>query len=314
MKKWFALGLSLMLVLAVAVCASADDKPKIGMCAASLSFDFQLKMSNGIERAAKEAGYEYVVYDYNFDNENMLSGLDVLKASGVKGMYGLFLSGETATPFMQENPEIGVLTQGAVVAGARACTQEDYVKMGENFVAALDAYVTEKGITSGEIGALWLELCQNEDNEYYGAKEQIKDAIKAWCEGKDFSFNESAEFYPPDDETAANDTAQILNAYPNLTFLFCFNNGYAIAAANEISSARPNTDGYFVFSSEGDEETFRLIASGTSPLRGCTYMDIEASGYEVGRHLVDWVENGNLENVIVDRTLVDARNIVSYQQ
>ena len=314
MKKWFALGLSLMLALAVAVCASADDKPKIGMCAASLSFDFQLKMSNGIERAAKEAGYEYVVYDYNFDNENMLSGLDVLKASGVKGMYGLFLSGETATPFMQENPEIGVLTQGAVVAGARACTQEDYVKMGENFVAALDAYVTEKGITSGEIGALWLELCQNEDNEYYGAKEQIKDAIKAWCEGKDFSFNESAEFYPPDDETAANDTAQILNAYPNLTFLFCFNNGYAIAAANEISSARPNTDGYFVFSSEGDEETFRLIASGTSPLRGCTYMDIEASGYEVGRHLVDWVENGNLENVIVDRTLVDARNIASYQQ
>ena len=314
MKKWFTLFLAFALVLTLTASVYADEKGKIGMCAASLSFDFQLKMSNGIERAAKEAGYEYVVYDYNFDNENMLSGLDVLKASGVKGMYGLFLSGETATPFMKENPDIGVLTQGAVVDGAKACTQEDYVKMGENFVAALDAYVTEKGITSGEIGALWLELCQNEDNEYYGAKEQIKDVIKAWCEGKAFTFNESAEFYPPDDETAANDTAQILNAYPNLTFLFCFNNGYAIAAANEISSARPNTDNYFVFSSEGDEETFRLIQSGTSPLRGCTYMDIEASGYEVGKHLIDWIENGNLVNVIVNRELVDARNISEYSK
>ena len=98
----------------------------------------------------------------------------------------------------------------------------------------------------------------------------------------------------------------------NYSALFCFNNGYAIAAANEISSARPNTDGYFVFSSEGDEETFRLIGSGSSPLRGCTYMDIEASGYEVGKHLIDWVENGNLVNVIVNRELVDARNIAEF--
>lgn len=310
MKKYLALVLGLVLTLTVAAGACAEGK--LGMCAASLSFDFQLKMSNGIERAAKENGMEYVVYDYNFDNENMLSGLDVLKASGVTGMYGLFLSGETATPFMKANPEIGVLTQGAVVDGARACTAEDYVAMGENFVAALDHYVTENNITHGQIGALWLELCENEDNEYFGAKEQIKDVIKAWCEGKDFEF--VAEYYPPDDETAANDMAQIMNAYPELNILFCFNNGYAIAAANEISSARSDVSNYFVFSSEGDDETFRLIESGTSPLRACTYMDIEESGYQVGLHLIDWIRNGKLEDVVVKRDLVDIRNIAEYKK
>ena len=60
MKKGIALILALALTLALTM-VSADEKAKIGMCAASLSFDFQLKMSQGIERAAKEAGYEYVV-------------------------------------------------------------------------------------------------------------------------------------------------------------------------------------------------------------------------------------------------------------
>lgn len=311
MKKILSMVLALVMVLGVVASASASNGV-IGMCAASLSFDFQLKMSDGIKRAAEEKGYDYRVYDYNFDNEQMLSGLDVLKTQGVKGMYGLFLSGEIATPFMEANPEIGVLTQGAVVPGARACTAEDYVAMGANFVSALDYYVTTNNITSGQIGALWLELCENEDNEYYGAKEQIKAEIVKWCEGKDFEF--VCEYYPPDDETAANDTAQIMNAYPELNILFCFNNGYAIAAANEISAAHSDTSNYFVFSSEGDDETFRLIAGGTSPMRGCTYMDIEASGYEVGLHLIQWIEEGVLENVVVNRELVDARNIADFMK
>lgn len=333
MKKLIAVLLCLTMVFALAACANDTsapsntegnktsessttaapaEKPKIGALLASLSFDFQLQMSNGIQRAAQEFGYEYVTYDYNFDSEMMLSGLDTLKASNVKAMYGLFLAPESASDFMKSNPDIGVLTQGEIVDGAQAGTINDYVTLAGQFVDALDYYVTENNITSGEIGALWLEACENQDSEYYTAKEDIKAVINQWCEGKDFTF--TAEYYPGDDEEAANNTAQILNANPNLRVLFCFNNGYAIAAANEISASVPDVSEYFVFSSEGDPESFRLISSGTSPYRACAYMDIEASGYQVGLQLINWVENGTMENVVVEKVEIDSRNVADYLQ
>ena len=332
MKKLIAMLLCLSMLFALPACggpAGADnsetpggdstgapsdnaggEKGKIGGLYASLSFDFQVQMSNGIKRAAEENGYEYVPYDYSFDSEMMLSGLDTLKASGVKGLYGLFLAPESATDFMKSNPDIGVLTQGEVVEGALAGTINDYVTLGQQFIEALDKFVTENNITSGEIGALWLENCENQDSEYYTAKEDIKGVINQWCEDKDFTF--TVEFYPPDDESAANYTAQILNANPNLKALFCFNNGYATAAANEISASVPDVSDYFVFSSEGDAESFRLIQSGTSPYRACAYMDIEASGYQVGLQLINWVENGKMENVIVEKELIDSSNVADY--
>lgn len=332
MKKILAIVLSAVMALSLAACsgssssasaaassaapaassteAASGAKKKIGMCAMSLAFDFQIQMSNGIERAAKENGYEYMVYDYNGDSEKMLSGLETLAASDVGAMYGLFAAPESATDFMKSNPDLGVLTQGEIVEGAQACTENDYIALADQFVEALDSYVTEKGITTGDIAALWLETCENEDSDYYAAKEDIKAVIEKWCEGKDFNF--VSEFYPKDDEEASNMTAQILNATPNVKFFFCFNNGYAIAAANEISSAVADAGDYFVFSSEGDAESFRLIADGTSPYRACAYMDIEASGYEVGLQLINWVENGTMENVIVSKDLVNSSNVQDY--
>ena len=297
--------------------ASAPAQPesgrkKVGMCAASLSFDFQIQMSNGIERAAKENGYEYTVYDYDFDSEKMLSGLDTLAASDVGAMYGLFLAPESATAFMKDHPEIGVLTQGEVVEGALAGTINDYVTLGEQFVEALDAFVKENNITSGDIAALWLETCENEDSEYFAAKEQIKDLIEAWCEGKDFHV--VSEYYPKDNEEAANVTMQIMNASPNVRFFFCFNNGYAIAAANEIGSAKSDVSEYFVFSSEGDTESFRLIAENKSAYRACAYMDIEESGYQVGMQLINFIENGKMENVVVTKDLVTGANVQDYME
>lgn len=289
---------------------SAEKGGKLGAILPSLSFDFQLQMNNGIQRAADEFGYEYQAYDYNFDNELMLSGLDTLKASNVKAMYAIFLAPESAASFMEENPDIGVLSQGGVSPGALAGTINDYVMLGTQFVDSLDNYVKENNIASGNIGALWLTTCENQDSEYYQAMLDIKGQIEAWCEGKDFAF--TADYYPNDDEEAANMTAQMLNADPDLKFVFCFNNGFAIAASNEIASAVADTAEYFVFSSEGDVESFRLIASGDSPYRGCAYMDIEASGYSVGLQLINWIENGQMENVVVEKILIDGRNVAEY--
>lgn len=332
MKKFIAILMCLAMVLALAACGgnaapaateapkadapaapeAAAPKAKIGACVMSLSYDFQLQMCNGVERAAKEKGYEAMIYDFNADNEQMLTGLDTLKASNVKALYGLFTAPQAASTFMLENPEIGVLTQGQQVEGCQAWTVNDYVKLGEQFVEALDYHVQEKGVTGGNVAALWLDNCQNPDNDYFQAKKDIEAQIIAWCDAHEGFEYKHSEYYPLDDEGAANMTAQIMNADSEAKFFFCFNNGYGIAAANEIASAVADTSEYFVFTSEGDPEVFRLIGSGTSPLRACAYANIEESGYQVGLQLINWVENGTMENVAVAKDLVDIRNVADY--
>lgn len=288
----------------------SDKTGKIGMLAGSLGYDFQLQMNNGIKRAADEHGYEYMVYDYNFDAEAMLTGMDVLASSGVGAYYALYASPESAASFIAEHKDIGVLTQGVPVEGGKAQTRNDYKQLANQFIGSLDSYVKEQGITEGEIGAFWLDICENEDSEYYTAKEEMKKIISQWGEENGFVF--TAEFFPKDDEAAANYTAQLLNGQPNVTFIFAFNNGFAIAASNEIAAAKTDTSDYFVFSSEGDAETFRLINDVSNPLRGCAYMNIEQSGYHVGIQLINWIENGAMEDVVNSKELVDSRNVAGY--
>lgn len=317
MKKIFAILLVSLISISLVFAAGAgegttSDTPKIGALLPSLSFDFQLNMQQGIQRAGDEFGYEVVTNDYNNDTELMLTGLETMKAMGVKSLYAIFSSPQVASDFMNQNPDMAVITQGAPVDGAKAWTQNDYITLGNQFVEALDTFVTENGITSGQIAGLWLDLCQVEDNDYYTAMTQIIDIINEWCESKGDGFEFVASFFPVNDEEASNMTAQILNGYPEVKFLFCFNNGYAIAASNEISSAVSDPSDYFVFSSEGDPESFRLISSGTSPYRACAYADIEESGYQTGLQLIRWIDEGEIENVVVTKVLVDSRNVDEY--
>lgn len=311
MKKFVAILLTLVLVLSLAACSPQQtEQKKIGGLLATLSFDFQIQMNKGLERAAKENGYEYVVYDYNCDSEQMLTGLETLASSNVGAMYALYLAPESAADFMKSHQEIGFLTQGAPVDGCQAWTENDYVRLGKQFVEALENYVNEHNLTSGTISAMWLEGCDNRDSDYYTARLNITEEINKWCEGKDFTF--SGDYYPRNDEEAANFTAQQMNADPNTRIIFAFNNGYAVAAANEIASAVKDTSEYFVFSSEGDPESFRLIADGNSPYRACAYANIEESGYQVGLQCINWIENGKMENVVVVKDLVDSRNVADY--
>lgn len=335
MKKVFMCLLSLTMLLTLSACGatppvsdsggntsvSSDDtegntevggaKSKIGACVMSLSYDFQLKMCNGIERAAAENGYESMIYDFNADTELMLSGLEMMSDNNVKALYGLFSAPEAATDFMKSHEDIGVLMQGQNIDGCRAYTVNDYKKLGEQFVDALEYHIADKGITDGGIAALWLDNCSNKDSDYYTAKQVIEKTITEWCEGTEFYYAPS-EYYPKDEENAANITTQILNADPNIKFFFCFNNSYGISASNEIGASVPDSSVYFVFASEGDEEVFRLIADESSSLRACAYANVEESGYLVGMQLINWVENGEMENVAVYKELVDSRNIADY--
>jgi ABC-type sugar transport system substrate-binding protein len=336
MKKVLVIVLSLVMVIAVAACSTkdtpsdespatevspsgsaeatpvpADDGPKgkIGTLLPSLSFDFQAQMAAGVQRAADEFGYEYQGIDYNFDPELEASGIETLVASGVQGYYGIFISSEADSAKLKENPEIGTISQ-AMDVEANAFIVNDYQALGEQFIDSLDYFRTENNIEGGDMACIWLTTCEVEDSDFYRAMMTMKDIFIPYCddEGIDYVSDQYAET----DEDASNIAEQLLNAYPDLRYIFCFNNGYALVTSNEISAAVKDTSEYFVFSSEGDAESFRMIASNDSPYRGCAYQDIEECGYQAGLQLINWIENGEINDVVAVRTLVDIRNVQDY--
>lgn len=292
-----------------AAAVSGAEKPKIGTLMPSLSFDFQAQMAAGVKRAAAEFGYEYQEVDYNFDAELQISGAEVLAASGVKAYYAIFLNLESANASLAEHPEIAVISQSMDV-NARAFMENDYKTLGRQFVDALDHFRKENNIEDGQIAALWMTPCEIVGSEFNLAMVDMKEIMLEYCRANSLEFVSDQFVDLP--EEASNVTEQLLNAYPRFRYLFCFNNGTALAAANEIMSAVPNAREYFVFSSEGDAESFRTIGTGTNPYRACAYNNIEQSGYEAGLQLINWVENGKIENVVVTRQLVDSRNIKEF--
>ena len=311
MKKVVSVVLALVMVLSFVCGAVAEEKGKIGVLLPSLAFDFQAQMAAGVKRAADEFGYGYQEVDYNFDAELQLSGAETLAASGVKGYYGIFVNAESANEMFAKYPEIGVISQ-AMDVKAQGFIVNDYAKLGEQFVEAMDNFRKEKGLTGGQVAAIWLTTCEVVDSDFYNAMVTMKGIMTAYCEKEGLAY--VSDQFADNDEQASNISEQLLNAYPDLRYIFCFNNGFAIVAANEITAAVPDASEYFVFSSEGDPESFRLIASGTSPYRACAYNDIEQSGYDTGLQLINWIEKGTLENVVVTRQLVDSRNVKDFTE
>ena len=337
MKKVLVIVVSLLMVFSMAACSSnnnapadenlqpetnpsssaeatpvpADDgsKGKIGVLLPSLSMDFQAQMAAGVQRAADEFGYEYQEIDYNFDPELEASGIETLVASGIQAYYGIFISAEADSAKIKENPEIGTISQ-AMDVDANAFIVNDYQALGEQYIDSLEYFRTENSLEDGDMACIWLTACEVEDSDFYKAMMTMKDIFVPYCEEN--GINYVSDQFAENDEDAANITEQLLNAYPDLRYVFCFNNGYALVASNEISAAVKDTNDYFVFSSEGDAESFRMISSNDSPYRGCAYQDIEASGYQTGLQLINWTENGEMEDVIAERALVDIRNVGDY--
>ncbi len=309
MKKVIGIALALVLVLTLIGGAVAEEKGKIGVLLPSLSFDFQAQMAAGVKRAAEEFGYGYQEVDYNFDAELQLSGVETLAVSGVKGYYGIFVNAESANAMFEKYPDIGVISQ-AMDVKANGFIVNDYQKLGEQFVETVDNFRKEKGIQGGQMAAVWLHACEVVGSDFNNAMVTMKKTMEDYCTAQGIEY--VSDQFADNDEEASNIAEQLFNAHPDLRYLFCLNNGFAIVAANEITSAAPDVSEYLIFSSEGDPESFRLIASGTSPYRACAYNDIEQSGYDTGLQLINWVENGKLENVVVTRELVDSRNVQDF--
>lgn len=321
MKKLLCLFTAMTMVFALAACGNggADqpgsaapdaEKAKLGIVVPDLNNAFCSQMAGGIERAAAENGYEVVTVKSNADPEADVASIENMDASGVKAYYGLHIGVDSIGDLLKNQyPQIGCLTQ-TTFDGEAAHVVEDYHNIAVIFCESLDAFIEEKGMESVEICGIWLSNCLIQGTAEYEGYTTITGYIEEHYAGTNVTYVTSQ--YPQNAEEAGNYTETLLNGYENARVFFCYNNDFAIATANTISAAVSDSADYYVFSSETDDESFRLIADDSSPYRGAASGDTEETGYQVGLQLINWVENGTMENVPVVKTLCDWRNVSDF--
>lgn len=317
MKKIVAILLAVMMVLSFTACAQksnnkpADAKAKLGVVVPDLNNSFCIAMDTGVKRAAAEKGYEVFEYVTEMNPENDVNSVEMLASNGVKAYYGLHMVGQSVGDVLKTKyTDIGCFSQ-TVFDGATQALNDDFNIVAEQFIASLDKFMKENGLTEAEIVGIWLGNAQIEGTTEYVQYNAFMNKIQSYYANSGVKYVQSE--YPADAEGVAN-TVETLMLSTKATVFFCHNNDYAITTANTITSAVADTKNYFIFATEGDNETYRLIADSKSPYRAASVADTEETGYQIGLQLVNWVENGKMEPVSVSRTLVDWTNVAEYNK
>ena len=300
MKKLLSVLFVLLLALSLGACSNGGNeggnegggeevKAKVGVSTISLDNDYCIQMNDGIVAAAK----------------------DQLATNDVKAMY--FLGGATEALVNERNTTyegLGIFSQG-YADGVEAWLVEDNDGIIAAFLDAVDRFAAEKGITDAQVVGLFPAGSDAEGSQQYETLKSFIATAESHFEGTGISF---ANYYISNDaEGVSNLVETVLNAYENPKFFFCYNNDFAIVASNTLTSAVGDTSEYLVYSSEGDATSLDMIADESSPYRGCALGNTYQTGYNIGLQLVNWIENGKMENVPAKKDFVDWTNVQDYR-
>ncbi|MBO4358904.1 MAG: hypothetical protein J5796_03795 [Erysipelotrichaceae bacterium] len=321
MKKLLSVLLVLILAVSLAACSNGGEgggegggdevKAKIGVSTISLDNDYCIQMNDGIVAAAEDKGYETMTISAFFDAEQELAALDQLAANDVKAMY--FLGGATEALVNERNSKyegLGIFAQG-YADGVEAWLVEDNDGIINAFLEAVDKYAAETGVTEAQVVGIFPAGSDAEGSQQYETLKSFIATAQNHFEGTGIEF---ANYYISNDaEGVSNMVETILNTYEKPRYFFCYNNDFAIVAANTLTSAVKDTSEYLVYSSEGDATSLGMIADPSSPYRGCALGNTYNTGYNIGLQLVNWVENGVMENVPAQKDFVDWTNVADFQ-
>ena len=321
MKKLLTILAVLCLVFSLAGCSNnggeqgndgggdqpAEEKAKIGVVVPDLNNAFCTAMDAGVTRAATEKGYEVFEYVTQMNPENDVASVELLASNNVKAYYGLHMVTESVGELLKNTyPEIGCFSQ-VQFDGAAAVLNDDFAIVGDQFIESLDAFLKENNIETAEICGIWIGNCQIEGTSENAQQKAVLAKVEEYCKANPgISYVQSE--YPSDSEAVANTVETLMLAHPDAKIFFCHNNDYAISAANVISAATADTSEYFIFSSEGDDESLRQITDPANPYRAASVADTEETGYLIGLQCVNWIENDKMETISPARKLVDWRN------
>lgn len=271
MKKFVAFLSAVVLMLSLVACggdnsgstspASSDSNPSsstsapsdsgasgggskgiIAYSAYEMSWEYYVTVSNGIKDAAEAAGYEYVVYDQQSDQSNMVQNCTDLLNQGIACLILTPCKPEAAQAIYSLAAEKGIPVICPDIqteaSGYLACLKTDNYEGGKlagEFV--LKQLAGKEG--SKKFACITVDPSNTNIVRSTGAADVMEAAGWTYCA-------ELAGMSEPD--VAYSCMQNILTANPDVRVVFCANDPMAIAASQAISDAGlvPGEDVYII--------------------------------------------------------------------
>ena len=260
----------------------------IGVTTITLQHQFFIDIDEGIKSAAKERGVQVMVNDPNQDAAKQMAAIEDFVQKGVDGMIVISIDGVTAIPAIEDAAEtMPIVTIDAVVDSDSVTSHIGTINEVAGYKLGKFAkdYIKEHSPDGAKIGIVTFLESPIQQERIAGFK-------------RGFEGCENIEFLNPlpgyDREEALNTTEAMLQANPDLDYIFATAENGVIGVKAALESSENTTTKIFGF--DLTDESADGIKSGT--IIGM----IQQQPFEMGRIatnvLLDAIEGKKVEKLV----------------
>ena len=256
MKKYLALVLSVVLVLACTASGLAESKGAIGFSVYDLQYEFFISMRDGTKAEIEKLGYEYIEHDQKSDETQMVTGAINLIDQGIAALIISPCKPEALSSIIEaakaKNVPVIVDDIGGGGTDYNAIVISDCYQGGQQGAD----YTIE--LLGDNAGSKKVAIIKCEPSAVYAIRRG--EGYKANMEAAGFTVVKELSGHSKSDEgyTIMQD---LLASDPDIVAVFAENDPMAVGAANALADA--GRDDVIVIGFNGDGEALDAMKAGT---------------------------------------------------
>ena len=295
---------ALMVLLVAFICLGYSSFAKditIGVTTITLQHQFFIDIDEGIKSAAKERGVDVMVNDPNQDAAKQMAAIEDFVQKGVEGMIVISIDGVTAIPAIEDAAEkMPIVTIDAVVDSDSVTSHIGTVNevAGYELGKFAKEYIAKNSPEGAKIGIVTFLESPIQQERIEGFKRGLEGS-------KNIKFLNPLPGY--DREEALNTTEAMLQANPDLDYIFATAENGVIGVKAALESSENQTTKIFGF--DLTEESAEGIRSGT--IIGM----IQQQPFEMGRIatniLIDAIEGKKVDKLVPTPVLLYHKGNIS---
>lgn len=261
MKRLLAILVALMLLTAAVACAEEAKTYHFGASFHSTYHEFFADMINGMKDAAAEYNVELTLVDENGDAGTQYTTMENFIQQKMDGIIMLPVDPESLVDITEkcvEEDGIPVVCCDGAISTDKITTfiGSDSYGMGTSCGEAFKAYCEENGITGGKIGVTTWQKSTGQQQRLQG----FKDVLATMGDGFQIVNEQDGDAR----DTAMTSAENILQADPDISFLFGTNEGNVLGCYAAVQAAGL-TDQIKVFGIDISEDAIAGIEAGDIP-------------------------------------------------
>ena len=330
MKKFFALVLSLVMVLSLAACGAKEEPAsekeeapnaeqeaeapageiKVGASMFDLSDPYFVSIADGVKAAAEDYGVDLIMDDPAADTQKQVNSIENFMISEVDGMIISAVEPESINNLLKDAQDKGV----------KILAQNHPVEYYDCFVTILEY---DYGYAGGVVAGEWIKETYGDEAIEVGIigaslhttgverTQGLKDGILSIVPNVQIVTEQDGQGLT---EKAMNVAENMLQAYPNLKCIACFDDLAALGAYEAVNANKTEEEqkAFGVFGLDAVDQALEAIAEGGA-YKGTVDIAPYDTGYMAMELLLKSINGEEVEKQVLQGMVgVTAANIGDY--